>query len=140
MKSQICTNLCTVPLDSNCSVVTSQILKEYHWEGDIHKINEIFEKSYLLIGLSKFAETFAVRFLKSSSIHPICINAWGSFSFNYYSLVAYITVEYIFFSIPISLILIGAAIVIMFNMTKHTHLQILTSKSNREDYCRVSFS
>ena len=25
---------------------------------------------------------FSVRFLKSSSIHPICINAWGSFSFN----------------------------------------------------------
>ena len=35
-----------------------------------------------MIGLSKFAQTFAVRFLKSSSIHPICINAWGSFSFN----------------------------------------------------------
>ena len=38
-------------------------------------------KSYLLIGLTKFAQTFAVRFQKSSSIHPICINAWGSFSF-----------------------------------------------------------
>ena len=48
----------------------------------MHKINETFEKSYLLIGLSKFAQTFAVRFLKLSSIHPICINAWGSFSFN----------------------------------------------------------
>ena len=36
---------------------------------------------YLLIGLSKLAQTFAVRFLKSSAIHPICINAWGSFSF-----------------------------------------------------------
>ena len=43
---------------------------------------ETFEKSYLLTGLSKFAQTFAVRFLKSSSIHPICINAWGNFSFN----------------------------------------------------------
>ena len=39
-------------------------------------------KNHLLIGLSKFARTFAVRFLKLSSIHPICINAWGSFSFN----------------------------------------------------------
>ena len=55
----------------------------------MHKINETFEKSYLLIGLSKFSQTFpasawrtfAVRFLKSSYIHPICINAWGSFSF-----------------------------------------------------------
>ena len=47
----------------------------------MHKINETFEKSYLLTGLSKFAQTFAVRFLKSSSIHPICINASGSFSF-----------------------------------------------------------
>ena len=36
----------------------------------------------LLIGLSKFAQTFVVRFLKSSSIHTICINAWGSFPFN----------------------------------------------------------
>ena len=47
-------------------------------EGDIHKINETFEKSYLLIGLSKFAQTFVVRFLKSFSIHSLCINAWGS--------------------------------------------------------------
>ena len=31
------------------------------WEGNIHKINETFEKSYLLIGLSKFAQTFADR-------------------------------------------------------------------------------
>ena len=53
-----------------------------HDEGDIHEIYETFEKSYLLIGLSKFAQTFVVRFLKSSSIHPISINAWGSFSFN----------------------------------------------------------
>ena len=30
---------------------------------------------------SKFAQTLAVRFLKSFSIHPICINACGSFSF-----------------------------------------------------------
>ena len=44
-------------------------------------MNETFETSYLLIGLSKFGQTFAVRFLKSPSIHPICINAWGSFSF-----------------------------------------------------------
>ena len=51
-------------------------LKSATWEGDIHKINETFEKLYLLIGLSKFAQTFAVRFLKSSSNHPICINAW----------------------------------------------------------------
>ena len=36
---------------------------------------------YLLIGLSKFAQTFAVRFLKSSFIHPIWINALGNFSF-----------------------------------------------------------
>ena len=50
-------------------------------ETCIHKLNETFEKSYLLIGLSKFAQTFAVRLLKSSSIHPICINAWGNFSF-----------------------------------------------------------
>ena len=35
-----------------------------------------------MIELSKFAQTFTVRFLKSSSIYPICINAWGSFSFN----------------------------------------------------------
>ena len=48
----------------------------------IFQLNETFEKSYLLIGLSKFAQTFAGRFLKSSSIHPICINVWGSFSFN----------------------------------------------------------
>ena len=41
----------------------------------MRKINETFEKSYLLIGLSKFAQKFAVRFLKSSFIHPICINA-----------------------------------------------------------------
>ena len=34
-----------------------------------------------MIGLSKFAQTFVVRFLKSSSIHTICINAWGSFPF-----------------------------------------------------------
>ena len=73
--------MCTVPIDS-CTVVTSQILlKSAIWEGDIHKINETFEKLYLLIGLSKFAQTFAVRFLKLSSIHPICINAWGSFSY-----------------------------------------------------------
>ena len=36
-----------------------------------------------MIRLSKFAQTFAVRFLKSFFVHPICINAWGSFSFNY---------------------------------------------------------
>ena len=48
---------------------------------DIHEINETFEKSNFLIGLCKFDQTFAVRFLKSFSIHPICINAWGSFSF-----------------------------------------------------------
>ena len=48
-----------------------------------HEINETFEKSYLLIGLSKFAQTFAVTFLNLPSIHPICINAWGSFSFNH---------------------------------------------------------
>ena len=45
------------------------------------KLMKPLKKSYLLIGLSKFAQTFAVRFLKSSSIHLICINAWGSFSF-----------------------------------------------------------
>ena len=45
------------------------------------KIMNPLKNSYLLIGLSKFAQTFAVRFLKSSSIHPICIYAWGSFSF-----------------------------------------------------------
>ena len=51
------------------------------------KLMKLFEKS-VLIGLSKFAQTFAVRFLKSSSIHPICINAWGSFSFKYSHKVA----------------------------------------------------
>ena len=45
------------------------------------KLIEPLKNHDLLIGLSKFAQTFAVRFLKSSSIHPICINAWGSFSF-----------------------------------------------------------
>ena len=34
-----------------------------------------------MIGLSKFAQTFAVRFLKLFFIHSICINACGSFSF-----------------------------------------------------------
>ena len=37
-----------------------------------------FEKSYAP-GLSKFAQTFAVRFLNASSIHTIYINYWGSF-------------------------------------------------------------
>ena len=49
---------------------------------DIHENNDTFEKSYLLIGLSIFAQTFAVRFVKSLYIYPICINAWGSLSFN----------------------------------------------------------
>ena len=49
---------------------------------EIHNINETFEKSYILIGLSTFVQTFDVRWVKSSSIHPICLNAWGSFSFN----------------------------------------------------------
>ena len=30
------------------------------------------------------AKLFTVSFLKSSSIHPICIDAWGSFSFNFF--------------------------------------------------------
>ena len=46
------------------------------------KLIKTFDKSYLSIGLSKFAQTVVVRFLKSPSIHPIYINAWGSFSFN----------------------------------------------------------
>ena len=43
------------------------------------KILEKYVYSSIIFWLeytSKFAQTFAVRFLKSSSIHPICINAW----------------------------------------------------------------
>ena len=36
--------MCTVPLDS-CSDITD-IRKSATWEGDIHKINETFEKSF----------------------------------------------------------------------------------------------
>ena len=67
-----------VPLDS-CT--HHRYWKSATWEGDIHKINETFEKSYLLIGLSKFAQTFAVWFLKSSSIHPIYIKSLGKLPF-----------------------------------------------------------
>ena len=42
-------------------------------ENTIH-IGLVGAPPHLLIGLSKCAQTFAVRFLKSSSIHPICIN------------------------------------------------------------------
>ena len=38
-----------------------------------------FKKCKLLIVLSKFTNFFTLRFLKSLSIHPICIHTWGSF-------------------------------------------------------------
>ena len=75
--------MCTVPLIRQlycCDIIDIRRVPPER-ATCIHKINETFEKSDLLIGLFKFAQTFAVRFLKSSSFHPICINAWGSFSF-----------------------------------------------------------
>ena len=61
MKSKIWKYVCTFPLD-RCTVVTSQILEECHLRGQHTQKYETFEKSYLLIGLSKFAPIFAVRF------------------------------------------------------------------------------
>ena len=83
-KVKFCKILCTVPLDS-CTVVTSHIRRVPTERVTYTKLMKTLKNHtcmYLLIGLSKFAQTFAFRFLKSSSIHPICINAWGSFSFN----------------------------------------------------------
>ena len=102
--------------------MTSQIfLKSATWEGNIHKINDTFKKSCLLIGLSKFAQTFAVRFLKSSSIHPICINAWGSFSFNICNfLLMEITMKW----------------VLALNLYKEEHINIWFTKRN----CASPFS
>ena len=96
--------MCTVPLDS-CTVVTSQILEECHLRGRHTQNQWNIEKSYLLIGLSKFTQTFSVRFLKSSSIHPICINAWGSFSFKIsYTYDAHYACLFVYILMIISLI------------------------------------
>ena len=68
--------MCTVPLDS-CTVVTSHIRRVPPERVTYTKLMKPLKNHIdLLIGLSKFAQTFAVRFLKSSSIHPIYINAW----------------------------------------------------------------
>ena len=78
--------MCTVPL----TVLTSQILEECHLAGKATytTLMKPLKKSYLLIGLAKFVQElpFAVSYsyigFKShpSAIHPICMNAWESFS------------------------------------------------------------
>ena len=62
MKSKICKNLCTVPLDS-CDI--TDIRRVPPESSTYTTLMKPLKKSYLLIGLSKFAQTFAVRFLKS---------------------------------------------------------------------------
>ena len=58
-------NLCTVSLDS-CTVVTSQIVAECHLRGLHTKITETCKNhsSLNIFGLSKFAQTFSVMFVK----------------------------------------------------------------------------
>ena len=68
---------CTVPIDS-CTVVTSQILEECHLRGRHTQINETFEKSHLLIGLSKKKKkkkkSFFSPYLLSQLILFTCMN------------------------------------------------------------------
>ena len=47
----------------SCTDVASETVAGANWEGGIQENNQIFGKSLLLIGLSKFAQTFDVRFL-----------------------------------------------------------------------------